>query len=356
MRQICFLIAVVMLFAGEAIAQQDGPVSTYLPSVTYLDEQEPHPAPFVESESASPEIARLQFPVGGQPGYLQLPGGQTYQLVTDQSIDASIDSFCSPQPDAGGSSAGGSAGEAGQQDNGTNPAQNTTTFIASNEFYGLRGGNQINTSYARFKFPVYDKRGAFLLEVPYTFYDFTSQFPASPQVGGLGDVKFQFSYNTFVSSNQKFTVINFLEMYVPSADTVVLGATPGGNELTAFNLGTGKYVLGPGVGFVYAPQPNFIIAPLYFYEASVAGDDARREIRRGKWRVFAMYAWQSGWYTLPELQILTDYLSGNNDIYVAPEVGYSAKGTTLYVKPGFGIAPDMNDRAWGMEFGARIQF
>jgi hypothetical protein len=202
---------------------------------------------------------------------------------------------------------------------------------------------------------MFDTRGSFLLEVPFTFYDFTSQFPALPEVGGLGDVKFQVSYNSCTSCDKKLTMINFLEFYVPSADTALVGLPAGGNELTAFNLGTGKYVLGPGMGFVYAFSPNTIFAPLYFFEASVAGDD-RPEVRRGKWRIFFMHAWDSGAYVLPEFQVLTNYLTGNNDAYVAPEMGYATKGSTLYLKPGIGINPDQNDRQWGIEFGARVQF
>lgn len=83
---------------------------------------------------------------------------------------------------------------------------------------------------------------------------------------------------------------------------------------------------------------------------------AAMRIRRGKWRVFMMYAWESGAYVLPEFQVLTNYLTGNNDVYVAPELGYSHQGTTMYVKPGVGINPDQNDRDWGLEFGFRVQF
>jgi hypothetical protein len=54
--------------------------------------------------------------------------------------------------------------------------------------------------------------------------------------------------------------------------------------------------------------------------------------------------------------IKSNYLSGNNDAYVAPEFGYSHQNTTLYCKPGLGINPDQNDREWGIEFGARVQF
>jgi hypothetical protein len=41
---------------------------------------------------------------------------------------------------------------------------------------------------------------------------------------------------------------------------------------------------------------------------------------------------------------------------VAPEIGYSRKGTTAYVKPGVGIDPDFNDRQWGLEIGFRVQY
>jgi len=249
------------------------------------------------------------------------------------------------------------AAAAAQQDNGTNPAQNITTFIASNEYYTLDGGNRINTTYTRFKFPWYDKRGALLFEVPFVYYNFQAQDPGLPHVGGLGDIRMQASYNVWTSCDKHWTVIGFVQMFLPTADNTLLTRnSENGNELTAFNLGTGKYVAGPGVGVVYAIAPNFIIAPLYFFEASVFGNQDRPDIRRGKWRVFAMYAWENGVYVLPEFQALTNYLSGNNDIYVAPEVGYSTKRTTIYVKPGIGIAPDKNDRQWGLEFGARVQF
>jgi hypothetical protein len=276
------------------------------------------------------------------------PGGPA-QLLTQggQSLEQSA---------GGGQQAGGGDAGGGQQDNGTNPAQNTTTFIATNEYYTLDDGNRINTTYTRFKFPIYGRRGSVLLEVPYVYYNLKATAPGLPQVGGLGDVKVQGSFNTWTSADKKLTVINFLEVFLPTADNALVARTPLGNALTAFNLGTGKYVFGPGLGLVYAFAPNFIVAPLYFYEASAFGNSDRPDIRRGKVRLFLMYAWESGVYVLPEFQALTNYRTGNNDFYVAPEVGYSHQRTTLYVKPGFGIDPDPGDRQWGLELGARVQF
>lgn len=345
---ILFLLA----FCNQLVAQQNNYFrdNADSPVIQYAGEQQPTALLRGSNNSRS---GAVQVPTDNQTSYFESSNGRVLIFNDDQNGNAGSNNLTLETAQA---AAGNGGGESDGGGNGTNPAQNITTFIVSNEFYGLNGGNQINTTYTRLKFPVYEKRGAFLLEVPYVFYDFTDQFPASPQLGGLGDIKIQFSYNTFVSCNKKFTMLNIFEAFIPSADTALLATAPGQNELTAFNLGTGKYVMGTGIGFVYAPQPNFIIAPLYLYEASVAGDDARPEIRRGKWRIFAMYAFENGAYLLPEFQVLTNYLSGNNDIYIAPEVGYSSKGTTLYVKPGFGIDPDINDREWGFEVGARIAF
>jgi hypothetical protein len=69
-----------------------------------------------------------------------------------------------------------------------------------------------------------------------------------------------------------------------------------------------------------------------------------------------MYALPNGLYTLPELQILTNYFTGNSDIYLAPEIGYSQKGTTIYFKPGYGIDQQPGDRQWGLELGVRVMF
>jgi hypothetical protein len=61
---------------------------------------------------------------------------------------------------------------------------------------------------------------------------------------------------------------------------------------------------------------------------------------------------------LPEFNMVIDYRNGGNiDAYIAPEIGYVYKGTTLYAKPGFGITPDgPTDRNVGVEFGFRLAF
>jgi hypothetical protein len=348
------VLLLLYLFSGSATVSAQ--TSSYQPWGANFDAP---PLGSVSSDAQHDPPAQLVLPQGSQPGYLLMPDGKRYSIVAGSSLASGSElQLSGSQPAAKSAAAGQSATarESAQADNGTNPAQNATTFIATNEYFELDGDNEIDTTYTRLKFPIYEGRGAFLLEIPFVFFDFTATNPLLPEIGGIGDVKLQVSYNSCISEDKKLTMINFLEFYIPSADNAIITAQPGGNELTAFNLGTGKYVLGPGLGFVYAIEKNFIIAPLYFYEVSVAGDDDRVDIERGKVRVFAMYAWQSGIYALPEFQVVTNYITGNNDTYAAPEVGYSTKRTTLYVKPGIGIEPDLNDRQWGIEFGARVMF
>ena len=311
------------------------------------------PMPVSPSVAAPPPMGPMNVPPGtvlstpmtmGE--WMGMSSGPSQQLLTQggQGLEQAM---------PGGGAGGENGGE--QQDNGTNPAQNTRpTFIARNEYYSLDGGNQINTTFATLKYPILKKRGSFLMEVPYTFYDLV--IPARAQIGGLNDIKFQMNYNWWTSASKKLTMIGFMELFIPSADNTLLVSVPNPNEAIGVSIGTGKYVLGPGLGFVYAIAPNFIFAPLYFYEFSVAGIDARPDIKRGKFRIFAMYALPSGLYTLPELQIITNYFNGRTDKYFAPEVGYSTAGSTFYIKPGIGIAPDQNDRRWGIEIGARLMY
>ena len=283
--------------------------------------------------------------------------GQTMEPESERAmadeLTAALKGVAAGQAGAAAGAEAGAESQAGG-DNGTNPASNTTTAIITNQFYQLEGGNKININYFRLKYPVLEKKGGFLVEIPFQYLDFDN--PVDLQVGGLGDIKFQFSYNLFTNPCRKTTFLTINELYIPSADNVSLSAVPDSNEFVAQDIGSGKFVFGPGVGVVWAPRPDFIFAPLYFYEFDFAGDSARQEIRRGKWRIFMMKAWESGRYVLPELQIVTNYLNGDNDVYFAPEMGKSFKGATFYIKPGIGIDPGINNRQWGLEIGTRINY
>lgn len=260
-------------------------------------------------------------------------------------------------PSGGGGAGGAGAGGGGAgQNNGTNPAAPATTFIVNNEFIRLRGGDSINTVYSRFKYPWFGGKGGVSLEIPYVYYDLSGSAPNVPHIGGLGDIAINTSYNFWSSENKKWTVVGLFNTFLPTADNLLLTRPLPEASLTALNLGTGKYVFAGGAAVVYVFAPNFFVAPIYLFEASAWGNEDRPDIRRGKFRLFAMYAWQSGVYLLPEFQALTNYRNGATDFYLAPELGYSHKGTTVSVKPGFGLDPQRGEREWGLSLAVKINY
>jgi len=309
--------------------------------VPLLGQTDPRVVPFERTPFESATIpdpqSRFHWAAGADPA-ASLQGDSPMATLTGE-----------PNPPPGGAAAGG-------QNNGTNPAAPATSFSASNEFYRLRGGDSINTVYTRFKYPWFGGKGAVTLEIPYVYYDLSGSAPSVPHIGGLGDIAINTSYNLWQSESKKLTVVGLLNSFIPTADNLLLGRPLPEGSLAAFNLGTGKYVLAPGVAFVYAFAPNFFVAPLYLFEASAFGNEDRPDIRRGKFKLFAMYAWESGAYLLPEFQALTNYLNGSTDFYLAPEFGYTLKGTTVFVKPGFGIGVKTGEREWGLVIGAKINF
>jgi hypothetical protein len=58
---------------------------------------------------------------------------------------------------------------------------------------------------------------------------------------------------------------------------------------------------------VWKLQPNILFAPVYEQDISFAGDPKRLPLNIGKCRIFGMYAWPTGTYVLPELQIVQSY-------------------------------------------------
>jgi hypothetical protein len=252
--------------------------------------------------------------------------------------------------------AGGGSGQGdGDGDNGTNPAENARRFVLRNEYIELGNGILVNTTVARFSVPMFGKRGSLAIELPFNYLD--PRVPAVGPVGGLGDIKMGVSFNLWASENRRVTILGGADFWAPTADNILLTRPLNTNTITFQDIGTGKFRAAPFAGFVYAFDPSFLIAPIYQHEFSFAGDESRAAIHRGLVRVFLMKAWATGVYVLPEAQILIDYENrGDLDVFLAPEVGFSRKGTTFFAKPGFGISPGDNNRYFGVNFGIRQNF
>jgi hypothetical protein len=192
--------------------------------------------------------------------------------------------------------------------------------------------------------------------------------PIAPSaVSGIGDILFRLFTIPWYKPDKTFKVLAGVDLYVPSAQGELV--FPNSSSALAFvSLGTGKYRAAPAAGFVWAPRPNMLIAPLYWYDVSFAGDPERSQVRLGKFKFFAMYAYPFGLYFLPELQVVSNYSSmpsevavllRRTDVFVRPEIGQvlSKDGTTFYLKPGWGIDdPRPLNRKWGVEGGFRLTF
>jgi hypothetical protein len=298
-----------------------------------------------------------------QPPVFDAPSPAVFlQQAQGQSSPMSIDSTPSEKtlsegavaanPKAGSGEAGGGGGEAG---NGTDPSEVARRFNLSNEYIELGNRTVLNTTTARFVFPAMGGRAKLGVDIPFNYYDL--KIPNLGTIGGLGDIKFSLTYNLWLSENKKFAAITGLESWVPSADTVGINRNPIQNTITFQDIGTGKYRVGPFAALVYNIDKTSLLAALYQHEFSIAGDGTRPDIHRGVVKIFAMKAFQSGFYILTESQILTDFQNGNDlDVYLMPEFGVSKKGTTFFFKPGFGINPDANNRYIGVNFGIRLVY
>jgi hypothetical protein len=247
------------------------------------------------------------------------------------------------------------SGDGGGDNNGTNPADTAQTFVIRNEYLELGNGTVLNTLAARVNLPILGGKAKLGVEVPFNYID--ARVPAVGPIGGLGDLKLGLSAPLWQSESKQLTFVSGADFWLPTADSIFFTRNTVTNTITFQDIGAGKFRAGPFVALVYAFDPTFFVAPLYQHEFSFAGDGNRGTIHRGVVKLFMSKAFASGLYILPEAQILVDYQNGNDlDVFLAPEIGYSRKGTTIFLKPGFGINADANNRQVGVTFGLRTSF
>ena len=174
---------------------------------------------------------------------------------------------------------------------------------------------------------------------------------------GVGDLGFRFlqGLKLFGKPGEGMTtaLIGGIQLNTPAASAPILGEE--------------RWQIAPMFVHVhnFSPRSFLALMHLYFFDIADKSDisDLHKESDVGHYlgRYFFQYAWPaSGWYLLPELQVLHDDKSDNGwSAFFMPEVGKSFKagsmGITAYVKPGWAVAsPDPAERRFGVEMGIRL--
>jgi hypothetical protein len=130
-------------------------------------------------------------------------------------------------------------------------------------------------------------------------------------------------------------------------------------------LGEKAWVISPFFATVVDMPFHGFFAAMNFFDFSPIRDNSRNNIGRWRGRWFYMQPLTppnmgpilGGWYLLPEFQPVYDWENTNFSFWIGPELGKMLKpGRIVYVKPGFGVDPDEEERDWTFEVGFRWFF
>jgi hypothetical protein len=128
-------------------------------------------------------------------------------------------------------------------------------------------------------------------------------------------------------------------------------------------LGGEALILSPMLVFVHDHPFHGFVALMNFYDFDAFKDKSRSSVSRYRGRWFVMQPltkpgpWYGGFYLLPEFQPVYDFKKESFSFWFGPELGkILAPGKILYVKPGWGVKPQPNEREFTFEFGWRWFF
>ena len=224
---------------------------------------------------------------------------------------------------------------------GTDPRDFGRRFQLQNEYLELKDNGKINTTKVVIN-NFLGLRGNFnpTMEIPLVYRD--PNIPGVDTEFGLGDILFRGFFKK--PTSKRLTFMYGGELKLPSAEEDILG--------------TGKWIVTPMLGFVYALNKTDIFAPIYFHDVSFSGNDGRADIHKGRFRIFVKKTVSKRFYILGEGQIVIDYKNDNEtEFFLAADFGaIFANGTILTVKPGIGIDPGPGEREWGVTLSLKKYF
>ena len=225
--------------------------------------------------------------------------------------------------------------DTGAKVRGVNPADNVTKIEILPKLTILDDAGGTSITNLTFK---YDRaiKGRYGINVELPVGRFESPSGAD---NGLGDL---FVRGRAQKSWGGWTGIAALEASVPTA--------------SANTLGTGQWQLNPVLVGVRAFSPQVFTALVAKHFFSVAGDEARDDIRQGLYRVLIAQASPKGWWLLLDPQLYVDYnRDARSSLIVEVEAGTMAGGTTgIWIRGGGMVAGGWDRQQWGVSGGVRF--
>jgi hypothetical protein len=209
---------------------------------------------------------------------------------------------------------------------GTNPAILSRTLSISNEYRFLPDDSYYNQTLIRYTEPFADGKMSARFTLPLNATDVSGD-----DEFGIGDIALKFSWIPYVSRQQAFVLST--EVYAPTASEDILG--------------TGKWVVAPGITWAWFVSPEVILAPAYIQNWSVAGDDDRLDVNRGDFDFYVVYRPHGKrWWITSDLTVSHDFESDSTPADWEVTFGRNLKvfedGAALngYIRPGIGFGHD----------------
>ena len=185
---------------------------------------------------------------------------------------------------------------------------------------------------------------------------------------GMGDLNLRFfvmpeqwQWMWGKDKSKNFSLMPIAEFTIPTATEDVLGGE-------ALIISPGFCVV-TDLPFYKPPLSLAFLALMNFYDFDGFKDNSRHHTSRFRGRWFYMQPLsppqEEGWsifslkglYVMTEMQPVYDFNASDFSFWIAPEIGkILSLGHIFYVKPGFGIDPDKQDRQWTLEIGYRHFF
>lgn len=209
---------------------------------------------------------------------------------------------------------------------GTNPAVLSRTLSFSDEYRFLPDDSYYNVINLRYTEPFLDGRAAVRLTMPFNGTDLADQ-----KDGGFGDVSVRLSWIPIATQRQAFVLST--EVFAPTAEED--------------SLGSGQWVVAPGLTWAYFASRELIIAPAYIQSISVAGDDDRAEVNRSDFDLYVVYRPQGRrWWITSDVTASHDFETESSpaswEVAFGRNLAVLRSGGALngYIRPGIGIGDD----------------